>query len=49
MKSRTCFVLPVKVMILENKYFFPYSTDFESFLKFPKVGQRGKNWFKVVS
>lgn len=26
MKLRTCFVLPVKVMILENKY-FPYCTD----------------------
>lgn len=41
MKLRKCFVLPVKVMTLENKYFFP-PLDFESFLKFLK------NWAKVV-
>lgn len=42
MKLRKCFVLPVKVMTLENKYFFPYCTDFESFLKFPRNGPKCK-------
>lgn len=38
MKLRKCFVLPVKVITLENKYFVPYYTDFESFLKFLRSG-----------
>lgn len=48
MKLRTCFVLPVKVRILENKYFFPTVFSCELFLKAPRSDNPEGKWFKLA-